>query len=264
MKAYCLLRQDPWYRRQVFVDGLKACGHEVLLRRPDAMSKDTILLIWNRYAAVHELALQAERAGATVIVAENGYLGYEGVSPKFDVHPQGPKPGSFYSLSLGWHNGRGRWHVGEWNRFPALGVTIKPWRTKEGYQLVCPNRSFGVGEQLMHPDWAARKESSLRKAGFLVKVRVHPGNNQPRNPLSADLEGASGVHIWSSSSGVHALLEGIPVFCDAPYWIMKEAAANSKPQVDRHVAFERLAWAQWTCEEIASGEPFRHLLSATR
>jgi hypothetical protein len=32
----------------------------------------------------------------------------------------------------------------------------------------------------------------------------------------------------------------------------------------RRIALERLAWAQWTVEEIASGEAFRYLLSDTR
>jgi hypothetical protein len=72
--------------------------------------------------------------------------------------------------------------------------------------------------------------------------------------------------VWSSSAGVHALLEGIPTFCEAPFWIAKEAAAGGSIDApvmpERAPVFERLAWAQWTLQEIENGEPFRRLLPA--
>lgn len=198
-----------------------------------------------------------------MLVAENGYLGAGGTSPKFDVHPDGPKAHHYYALSWSWHNGRGQWPTGGPERFAALGVELKPWRQGGDYILVCPNRSFGVGEQVMHPDWADRVAFKLRKIGHRVLVRGHPGNNRPKRSLAEDLAGASEVWIWSSSAGVHALVEGIPVNCLAPYWICKGAGFGFSDGA-RLPVMERMAWAQWTLAEIESGEPFRHLLSTPR
>ena len=268
MKAYCLVREQPWYRREAFTAGLKAAGHAVSLRQPERMDRDTVLVIWNRYGGNHELALEVERKGGTVLVAENGYLGAGGTSPKFDVHPAGPQPEHYYALARGYHNDDARSVAGVAARFPALGVAVKPWRTAGDHVLVCPNRAFGPPERAMHPDWATRCADRLSKhTRRPIHVRRHPGNDAPRRALAADLEGAWACVVWSSSCGVHALLQGVPVFAEAPHWILKGAAsagpldAPTLPEREPHL--ERMAWAQWRIDEIASGAAFRHLLQAS-
>ena len=265
-RAWVVIREAPWYRRQAFTSGLKAAGYEVLLRGPDRGRPGDLFVIWNRYAGTHEIASRFEREGGTVLVAENGYIGAGGTAPKFDVHPGGPKPEHYYALAEGWHNGRGRWPSGGPERFAALGVELKPWRTEGEHILVCPNRSFGVGEAVMHPDWAERTAARLRKATARpVRIRAHPGNNAPRRSLSEDLKGCWAVVIWSSGAGVHALAAGVPVFVEARFWVMKGAGASGPVDApvmpERLPHFERLAHAQWTCAEIESGEPFRRLLN---
>jgi hypothetical protein len=270
LKAFSQLRDQPWYRRQAFELGLKRMGFEVLRGAPLRASKGDVLLIWNRYGQYHEMALHFEKQGGTVLVAENGYLGADGTSPKFDVHPGGPKPHHYYALSIGWHNGRGRQAEGGPERFAALGVKVKPWRTDEDI-LICPNRSFGVGEQVMHPDWAIRVAERLKKVTKRpVRIRSHPGNDEPKRKLVDDLAGVGVMVIWSSSAGVHALVEGIAVISEAPHWICKDATFKSLQQLtvlgagyaEREKALERMAWAQWTLAEIETGEPLRHLLPA--
>lgn len=267
MKAFSLLRREPWYRRQAFESGLKRAGYEVSMEPPARGRPGEVLLIWNRYGGNHAIAERFEREGGRVLVAENGYIGRGGTAPKFDVHPAGPLAEHYYALAEGFHNGRGRWPDGGPERLDALGVELKPWRERGEHILVCPNRSFGVGAQVMHPDWAARCAEQLRKrTDRPVRIRAHPGNDRPKRPLAEDLAGAWAVVVWSSSSGVHALAEGIPVVCEAPWWILKPAACRRMDEVlagalpERRTAFERLAWAQWTCAEMESGEPFRRLL----
>ena len=264
MKAHCLIREQPWYRRDAFKGGLAAAGHEVVLSPPDRPSPETLLVIWNRYSTNHELALRVERAGGRVLVAENGYIGKGGGTPKFQVHPAGPQPGHYYAIGLRFHNDETCINWGTTSRFDALAVELKPWRVGD-HILVAPNRPFGIPERMMHPDWGERCVARLRKQTKRpIILRTHPGNNEPRRALSEDLKGAHAVYVWSSSCGVHALAEGIPTFVEAPYWIMKSASARgdieSPVLPERKPAFERLAWAQWTCEEIASGLPFRTLL----
>ena len=244
--------------------GLKAAGHEVLLRQPDRLDKNTLLIIWNRYAGNHELALMVERSGGRVLVAENGYIGAGGGTPKFEVHPGGPQPHHYYAIGDGFHNDAGRIRTGAPARFPALGVDLKPWREGGEYVLVCPNRSFGIAGRIMPPDWAEERAKKLRKAhGLPVRVRAHPGNNAPPRALADDLAGAAACYVWSSSCGVHALAAGIPTYVDAPFWIMKGAGAVGADLPDRAEHFERMAWGQWTVSEIARGEPFAHLLPTT-
>ena len=121
---------------------------------------------------------------------------------------------------------------------------------------------------MMPPDWAVRcVERLLQQTKRTVRLRPHPGNNAPQKPLIDDLRGAWAVYIWSSTAGIHALVEGIPVFCEAPYWILKPAGAGGSPDEpvcpDRLPAFERMALGQFTLREIESGHPFS-LLSAAK
>lgn len=278
MRAYSLIRPEPCYRADSFERGLRAAGHTVSRGWPDRVDSDTLVLIWNRYGAIHERALIAERAGATILVAENGYLGRGGTSPKFDVHPGGPKPGDYYALAAYGHNGQGAWGRDDGSRFRALEVPLLPWRPDgPGHVLVAPNRSFGIPGRMMDPRWPEDVARRLRKATDReIRVRAHPGNDAPKRPLERDFEGAYAVVIWSSSAGVHALVRGIPVVCEAPFWICKSAALPSLAAVEtvlpaaaiasdrRLLALERMACAQWTMEEISSGEPFANVLRAAR
>jgi hypothetical protein len=271
LKAYCLLREKPCYRREAFVAGLKAAGMEPVLAKPSRFSRGEVLLIWNRYGEWHAAALQAERDGATVLVAENGYLGAGGTSPKFDVL-KGPQPGHYYALAKGGHNGQGVWPTGGPGRWARLGIDLKPWRSGGDYVLVLANRSFGIPGRLMPETWPAEIGARLKDMQRLpVRQRGHPGNDAPSVPLAQDLAAAAAAVVWHSSAGLHALVAGVPVYCDAPHWIGKSAAlpvealgAKAKPvsMPERLPMFERLAWAQWTLDEIASGEPFRLLLEA--
>ena len=267
MRAHVLIRPAPWYRREAFCAGLKRCGIEVQTQQPARPGPDTLLVIWNRYAGNHELATQVEKAGGTVWVAENGYLGAGGTSPKFDVHPGGPKAHHYYALAQGFHNGRGTWPQGGPERFNILGVELKPWRTEGEHILICPNRSFGVGAQVMHPDWATRTAERIKKhTKRPVRIRNHPGNDAPKRTLTEDLANAWAVVVWSSGAAVHALAAGIPTYIEAPWQILKGAAALGHIEAptcpQRAPFFERMAWAQWTVAEIESGDAARHLLSA--
>lgn len=263
-----MIREAPWYRKDAFTRGLKAAGFEVRAGDVPRGAPGNVLVIWNRYAHWHDAAVNFERSGGTVIVAENGYLGTGGTSPKFDVHPGGPKPHHYYALGLGYHNDDRRIVTGTTDRFSALGVTLKPWRNHGDYVLVLANRSFGIPGRMMPANWAEQVKKKLElQTKRPIRVRVHPGNNAPvQNPLAVDLKNAWAAVIWSSSAGIHALAEGVPVFCEGPNWIMKSAAAQGS--IDDAVmpsprpAFERMAWAQWQIQEIETGEPFRHLLRA--
>lgn len=238
----------------------------MLLRGPDRGRPGDILLQWNRYATNHEIASRFEREGGRVFIAENGYIGRDGTAPKFDVHPGGPQPGHYYAVSEGFHNDASRVKAGGHERFAALGIELKPWRTGGGHVLVAPNRSFGIPERMMDPRWPDRCVARLRKQTKReIRVRPHPGNNAPKRPLSEDLKDCWAVVVWSSSVAVHALAAGIPTFIEAPFQIVKGAGASGPIDVpvmpERLPHFERMAWGQWRVDEISSGEPFMRMLA---
>lgn len=262
--AYNLIRAEPFYRRDAFTKGLEACGYQVRPTRPTTINRGDVLVIWNRYSDNHLMASRFEQEGGLVLVAENGYIGRGGISPH-SMETRDP-----YALARSWHNDEAVMPIPQGDRFGALGVEVKPWRSGGGHILVCPNRSFGAPGRAMPADWSQSVRQRL--AGITkreIRVRPHPGNNAPAKPLAEDLEGAHACVIWSSSAGVHALVAGIPVVCEAPFWAARlgtyamwfeDMDPPSEMDAARRMALQQLAWGQWFVDEIASGAAFKAVL----
>ncbi|HSW83549.1 MAG TPA: hypothetical protein VLH12_08745 [Usitatibacter sp.] len=263
-RAYVAIREAPVYRREAFVAGLKACGYDVHIGTPSTFDADTVFVPWNRYLENHDTCSRVEVAGGVALIAENGYVGPGGASPH-DTFPR-----EWYALARSYHNDSTVITRGNASRWDALGIDVKPWRQAGGHILVCPNRSFGTPGRFMPFHWIDEVTARLRLLTKReIRVRPHPGNNAPAKPLAADLAGAWATVIWSSSAGVHSLIAGIPVICEAPFWIAKKAAGRIEevelpPTPNRAPIFERLAYAQWSLAEITSGEAFAHCLRAAR
>lgn len=283
MKAYCLIRHQPVYRREAFVKGLAAAGLNVSNALPQRPGPDDVLVIWNRYGENHDLAIRFERGGGRVIVAENGYVGAKHLEHR--AHDDEGR--RMMALALHDHNGRGAWPYSDPavspdpSRWEELGIELKPWRTGGVKFLVAGQRGIGSPGRASPNGWhdqvAAQIRSQLKAR---AQVRTHPGDNQPEVPLEKDLEGAIAIVIWASGAGIKAMIEGYPVAYACPWWICAEAATRyQSPQdlvgiliaiaADRSLAgmdaarlraLQRMAWAQWTVDEIATGEPFRRLL----
>lgn len=267
--AFCLIRESPHYRRQAFVEGLKAAGYTFKTGEPGAdVAAGDVLVIWNRYSHWEVMATQFERRGGRVLVAENGYLGANGSTPKFDVALGLVRPEHYYALAWDGHNGAGFWPADDGSRWRALGIELKPWRKAGDHVLVCPQRGIGPRQGTQPPGWTEDIRRRLHAAtARLVRVRPHPGLGPGTVPMAQDLENCWAVVTWASGAGIHALVAGIPVFAEAPAWILADAAERDITAIetpacrDRQTAFERLACAQWSVAEIESGEAFRKLLN---
>jgi hypothetical protein len=203
-KAYCLIRQQPHYRHESFVAGLKAAGYDVACSRPDFPARrDQVLLIWNRYGEIEQLADRFEADGGTVLVAENGYLG-AAVDGKTGIPKQqvakGIEPQHYYAIARHGHNGSGQ-TVARWRPralCEALGLELAPWRTDGRHILVCPNRYFGMKGFIQPQDWDEKTAQRLRKlTGRPVRIRPHPGNGKPLIPLEHDLQDCWAVAVWA-------------------------------------------------------------------
>ena len=242
--AIVTVRKEPYYRRQAIEDGLKRLGYAI---RSGAMthpaSREDLLVMWNKKRGAEEqMADTWERCGGTVIVMENGYL------QKVDK--------TMYAISVHGHNGSGWFPVGPEERFSALGFEVKELQHNiNGHWLVCGQRGIGSKMMASPPQWGEKTTARLRKQGKPARLRQHPGNFAPKVPLVDDLKGAHRCVIWSSGSGVRALVEGIHVVHEAPHWI----CANWWE--DRSAALNRMAHGQWSVPEIETGEPFARILA---
>lgn len=251
--AVCLIRPGQPYSQPQFTDGLKACGFSVTTDMRLKPKPDDVLLIWNRGGSRHHYALEFERVGAKVIVAENGWIG------------KTQNGGKFYSLALGWHNGLGQWRVGSDNRWPLLNTRLDPWRQRGDHILVLPSRGIGAQGVAMPRDWPGQITRRLKRLTKRpVRMRPHPGDGNAS--MADDLKDCHAVVTWGSGAAVKAIAAGVPAYYELKNWIGAGAAKLLCDNLenpflgDRLPMFQRLAWASWTADEISTGEPFRNLL----
>lgn len=256
--AYLRIEKGPEYRFNAFYEGLIAAGYTTTPREPRSINPGDVLVMWNRGGTNETFGSIFEKAGGTVLVAENGYIGAD------------ENGHQLYAIAKGGHNGSGTWYQGGSERWKELNIELQPYRKDGSHVLLCPNRFIGSKVMRMplgYAEFMTTRLNDLTKRP--IHIRPHPGNwqvNPPKTPLEDDLRNAWAVGIWSSSSGVRALVSGIPVFYFAPYWIASDAADNDITHIenpvlkDRLPAFEKLAWAQWTLNEIRKGLPFYYLL----
>jgi hypothetical protein len=223
-KALLNLRYTAPERRRAFESGLKRIGD------PE------VFVTWNRIGAADQTAKQYEAHGLPVIVAENAAWGNDFTGRRW------------YSLALGMHNTAGRFPLGGSERFDRLDVELMPWRNG-GERVVLPQRGIGPMGVAMPRDWPNQQ---------VGRIRRHPGTSACM-PLEKDLENAGEVVTWGSGAAIKALMWGIRVESHLPNWVGEQDNTDA----GRLEMFRRLAWAQWTIDEIASGEPFERLLKCT-
>ncbi len=260
--ALCLIRQNPVYRHDAFVTGMQALGYQVEVapfnnRMP---SPDDVVLIWNRYGTGDTQAKLFEAHGATVIVVENAYVDMRDTKKAF-------------AMSLSRHNGAGMWPAPEYSRLDKLKADLQPWKASGTHIVVLPQRGVGLPGVAMPRDWGQQIIPRLKKitGSALVYVRPHPGIVKEQTPLEEDLKRAWCAVTWGSSAATKAMIQGVPVFYDFDRWIAGPAACHDFNKIsldqspidymgDREAMFSNLAWAQWSLEEVMTGEPMLRLI----
>lgn len=247
--AQCLIPDGPNYRRGDFLAGLVAAGYHLqdAIRSP---GPGDVLVIWNRSSRNESEAQRFERAGAKVLVAENGYLGKMWRGSKW------------FALAVGHHAGAGWWPDGGSGRWDDWKVELAEWRYGPGDRVVFAQRGIGEPGIASPGGWAERMASAVGG-----RVRQHPGPNMPPVSLADDLASAEACFTWNSSAALLALMMGVPVFYAHALWIGAQAglhvtewpAVPKRNDGDRLAMFRRLAWAQWTADEVRAGVPFVYL-----
>lgn len=237
MRAYLNLRHPVSPRRDAFTAGLEALGYQVCHRLPAAAEPGALLVTWNRIHVGNHWAQAFEAKGLPVLVAENAAWGNDFAGR------------DWLTLGRNWHNTAGCFPVGGPERWDSLGHELAPWRCT-GETVILPQRGIGAGAGRMPMEWP---QQALTRYGG--RIRRHPGTG-PCMPLEADLARAGRVVTWGSGAAVKALMWGIPVVSEMPGWIGEQDNTDA----GRLAMFRRLAWAQWTLDEIAQGRALEWML----
>jgi hypothetical protein len=190
--------------------------------------------------------------GHEVLVLERGYIGDR-----------------FAWTSLAWNglNNRGtvpRIPLDGGERFDRHHAgLLKPWNPQGEYVLVIgqvPGDAALQGRDLS--GWYA--EQAAKDWGLPVYFRPHPlahrrGPVRPvpgapfkNGPLPDALQGAAWVVTFNSNTGVESYLAGKPTHVD-------DEGSMAWGVTNREQWAHRLAWRQWTMDEIASGVAWEHV-----
>lgn len=245
-RAYLNLRYTVPERRAAFTEGLRRNGYEVV----DGMTRDPrdgdILVTWNRIHESDTVARIFESRGLPVLATENASWGNEFAGK------------NWYTLTRSYHNVAQTFPVGSHDRWDRLGLTLEPWRSESEFPetVILPSRGIGPACYRMPAGWVERARLQ-RDRQSAHKVRAHPGRHHLGISLEDDLQRASRVITWGSGAAIKALMWGVRVESRMPNWI----AAQDNTDAGRLAMFRSLAWAQWTLDELKSGEPFARLLA---
>jgi hypothetical protein len=193
--------------------------------------------------------------GRPVLVMERGYVGDR-----------------FHWTSLGWNglNGRADFRLPDeidgrrWDRHFAH--LMQDWRSG-GRSVVVMGQVIGDAAlgNVNFVHWINDTIAQLRdRTAMEVVFRPHPLGGRFRvnapiadGPLADVLAEAAAVVTWNSNSGVDAVLAGVPTVTmdqGSMAWPVTDHELTATPQRhERQSWAERLAWCQWTLDEIADG-----------
>lgn len=246
-----------------FSDGLRRHGWSVTMNADWPSSSGTmthdLLVLWGvRRSDVIE---RQKADGGQICVLERGYVG-----DRF----------RWTSVSFGGGlNGRATFRGvrNEPTRFDGnFGHIMQPWRNQDGYALIIGQvpgdmSLAGCGGNLSN--WYDETAEALKAKGYDVRFRAHPlagRGGPPKMPnirsvdgtLEQALAGASMCFTWNSNTAVESVLAGIPTMTadrGSMAWnVTSHSPADEPVTPDRAYWANRLAWCQWTLEEMASGE----------
>jgi hypothetical protein len=250
-RAYLNLRYTVPERRAVFTAGLKKLGYDVVHGLTRDPREGDILVTWNRIHEGDTAARSFEERGNRVLVAENASWGNEFAGKHW------------YTLTRNYHNVAKTFPEGGSERWDRLGIDLAPWRSESEYPdtVILPSRGIGPACHRMPSNWAQTihqgRSGCDRQGGGAIFVRQHPGRSRSQIPLEEYLRKCSKVITWGSGAAVKALLWGIRVESHMPDWI----AQQNNTDEGRLAMFRRIAWAQWTLDDFASGYAFARLLA---
>jgi hypothetical protein len=132
---------------------------------------------------------------------------------------------------------------------------VAPWRRCYSRIVLCGQTESYSPKYSSLPDWYR----SVQATHF----RPHPAGDNPTGlPQARDFEDSAAVTL-NSSIAVQCVLNGIPTVTvdeGSMAWDVTGHSLNDIRFPDRAPWCHRLAWTQWSDDEIRDGTPWKHLL----
>lgn len=246
--------------RAAAIQGLQALGVDVDVRGAEEVRHGDVTMCWGWRKGMY---LRAR--GARVIVLERGYIGDR-------YH--------YTSVGLDGLNGHARFPVAPDDggaRFAEHGGELLPWRD-DGEYILLLGQVHG-DQSLQGQDlskWYARMAQKARSIwGLPVFFRAHPKdrgrhgrvagvqNQSSLCTLKEALAGARFAITWNSNSALDAVMQGVPCYAGdrgTMAWPLctRSLAEPHTPERERRV--HEISWAQWSPDELVSGEALRGVL----
>jgi len=250
---------------EAFISGLDSLGENFFVSKD--YQKCDVAVIWgitsNRALKKTKYRDQIRSAHPHTIVIERGFI----------------KRDDYFSVGWGDTGGLGDYvnsNVGE-DRWNLLNVPMSDWKKDGDYILVCGQVAHDTAVQ--HVDyrtWLKQKIESLRvTSNRPIVFRPHPlykgelgpfsGVTTSKKSLEDDFSSAFAVVTLNSTSGVESVLEGIPTFSFHKRSMVYEVSNHHDIQVnqpqkpDRQDWAHKIAYSQWSTDEISCGKPWLHL-----
>ncbi len=204
-------------------------------------------------------------SGHEVLVMERSYIGDR-----------------FFYTSLGWNGLNGYADFPEYKpdngkRFRSHGGVLKPWKTDGEYALILgqvPKDASLQGKDMV-PWYQAQAAEIKEKYNIPVYFRPHPdlkkrgiqqrieGTLQSEGSLEEALSGAMFTVCYNSNSSVDSILAGVPCIVGDKGTMAYDMCGKSIEEIirpDREEWAYKLAFKQWSLEEIASGKALKGIV----
>jgi len=171
-----------------------------------------------------------------------------------------------------------------WNQLSKdLAVGVHAWRSTGNYILLLMQRDGGFTMKGLHPlAWAEQKIKLIQQLTDMpIVLRPHPGkvsdptplvrpgvtvSNSIHRSLLKDLKHAAGAFVFNSSSGVAAILQGVPLWVDDSSSVCWQVANTNVNTIHNPVMPDRTQWlndlsaCHWTDAESRQGLIYKKFL----
>jgi hypothetical protein len=249
-----------------FAEGIASCGFAAVWRNPSVFTADqtmqcNVAVVLGQRGPAKEILTSYRALYVPALVIDAGYLRREA---------------NYWQV--GWNGLNWLTPVQcQADRWKALGLSMTKGRQEGNHVLICGQKAGDAQHNINPVRYAESTITELRRHTNRELVwRPHPGNSDrvngadrvsesQGNPLANDLVGAHCLVTHNSNSGHEALIAGVPVFCDSRA-IYAECANIDLSQIERPKMparsryFYRLAYSQWTPDEMASGACLSHMM----
>lgn len=243
------------FHAEALLDGLRRHGIAARIYSEHSLVEEEVVACWG-----WRLGGRLRLAGKQVLVMEHGFI----------------DRATF--VSLGWNglNGRATFPpAGDSPRFERLfHERLRPWSSAGEYALIIGqvDEDMAVAHTSL-PSFYSTCVEWCREQALEVRFRPHPETLRAGEALQADraptlagtldaaLAGAEVVLTFNSNVGVDSLLHGKPtVALDHGSMAFGIAASTFEVQLepDRRPWAERIAWCQWSIDELRDGSAWSH------